>query len=269
VIRRYHSVWDVSKQVWKELERLVPARRKAGTVGRPPLANERAFEGIVHVLRTGCQWKSLPTAWFGAASSIHQRFQRWVSSGIWAKLYKRMLQVYDRLRKIQWKWQSLDSKSVPAPLGGEKTGKNPTDRGKLGSKWHYLVDQRGAPLSIVISAANVHDKRCAMAVIQACPLRKPRRRYRVHHFCADKAYDAADLRKAVARRRYQVHIARRGLEPVFHKKHPARRYVVERTNSWTAQFRGLRVRWAKKADNWLAFLHLAAAITLCRMSIYG
>jgi len=24
----------------------------------------------------------------------------------------------------------IDSKSVPAPLGGEETGKNPTDRGK-------------------------------------------------------------------------------------------------------------------------------------------
>lgn len=141
-----------------------------------------------------------------------------------------MLQVYDRLRKIQWKWQSLDSKSVPAPLVGEKTGKNPTDRGKLGSKWHHLVDQRGAALSIVISAVNVHDKRCAMVVIQACPLRKPRRRYRVHHFCADKAYDAADLRKAVARRRYQVHIARRGREPVFHKKHPARHVVCQFTD---------------------------------------
>jgi hypothetical protein len=65
---------------------------------------------------------------------------------------------YARKRHIGWKWQSLDSKSRPAPLGGTETGKNPTDRAKLGSKVHILVDQRGAPLAAHITGANQHDK---------------------------------------------------------------------------------------------------------------
>lgn len=47
---------------------------------------------------------------------------------------------------------------VPAPLGGVKTGKNPTDRAKSGAKIHLLVDERGAPLAIHITGANEHDK---------------------------------------------------------------------------------------------------------------
>ena len=67
---------------------------------------------------------------------------------------KRTARFYARERRITWTWQSMDSKSVPAPLGGEETGKNPTDRGKSGSKIHLLVDQRGAPLAVLVSGAN-------------------------------------------------------------------------------------------------------------------
>src|SRR5262249_43278799 len=41
--------------------------------------------------------------------------------------------------------------------GGEKTGKNPTDRGKQGTKRHLIVDKEGIPLAILLTAANVND----------------------------------------------------------------------------------------------------------------
>jgi putative transposase len=272
-IKRYHTVWEVAKELWKRIEHLLPPTRPAGTPGRPPLSNRQAYDGVAHVFRTGCQWKSLKTEWFGAASSIHERFQSWVARGIWDKVFKKMLELYDKLRHIQWRWQALDSKSVPAPLGGALTGKNPTDRGKLGSKWHMLVDQRGAPLAITISAANTHDKCCALATLKACPVRTPRRmyRYRIHHLCADKGYDYTDIRQGIDKRGYRVHIAHRGDVPKpikRHRRHPARRWVVERTHSWHNNFRSLRVRWAKKPANWLALIHLAAALTLCRLAVY-
>ena len=39
-------------------------------------------------------------------------------------------------------------------LGGEITGSNPTDRGKLGTKRHILTDKKGIPLSAVIASAS-------------------------------------------------------------------------------------------------------------------
>ena len=44
----------------------------------------------------------------------------------------------------------------------------------------------------------------------------------------------------------------------------ARRWVVERTHGWMNRFRSLLVRWAKKADNYLAFVHLACGIITWR-----
>ena len=72
---------------------------------------------------------------------------------------KKMAEHYAKERGgVGWRWQAMDSKHSPAPLGGEKTGKNPTDRGKLGAKMNLLVDRRGAPISVVLTGANRHDK---------------------------------------------------------------------------------------------------------------
>jgi hypothetical protein len=65
--------------------------------------------------------------------------------GIFEKLMRRMVEYYAKERAgIGWRWQAMDSKSSAAPLGGEKTGKNPTDRGKLGAKINLLWSMRGA-----------------------------------------------------------------------------------------------------------------------------
>ena len=86
---------------------------------------------------------------------------------------RRLAKYYGKKQRIKWEWQALDSKSCPAPLGGDGTGRNPTDRGKLGSKLHLLVDKRGAPLSVVVTSANRHDKTAAVKVIVSVVLKRP------------------------------------------------------------------------------------------------
>jgi len=59
--------------------------------------------------------------------------------GIFEQLMKRMAQLYAKeCSGIGWGWQAMDSKHCAAPLGGEKTGKNPTDRGKSAAKINLL-----------------------------------------------------------------------------------------------------------------------------------
>jgi hypothetical protein len=43
--------------------------------------------------------------------------------------------------------------------GGERIGKNPTDRGKPGSKRHLVSDRKGVPLTVALTAPNVHDSK--------------------------------------------------------------------------------------------------------------
>src|SRR5262249_26521652 len=47
-----------------------------------------------------------------------RRFQEWTASKVFQKLWVRLLKVYDDLKGVRWTWQSLDSISVKAPLGG-------------------------------------------------------------------------------------------------------------------------------------------------------
>src|SRR6266540_5529336 len=170
----YTTLWEIPNDLWARMEGILPPEKELGSRGRPALPNRQVVNGILFVLRSGCQWKGLKKEWFGASSSMHARFQRWSEAGVWKKVYREMLKYYHKKRHIQWSWQAVDSKSVPAPLGGDRTGRNPTDRAKLGSKHHLWVDQRGAPLSIHITSANTNDHLAVMSLLQhpILPVRK-------------------------------------------------------------------------------------------------
>jgi putative transposase len=201
---------------------------------------------------------------------------------LFEKLMKRMVEYYAKERSgVGWRWQAMDSKNSPAPLGGEKTGKNPTDRGKRGAKINLLVDERGAPLSVVLTGANRHDKISAVDLIVSMALKRPA--HKEQHLCADKAYDATDVREFAASEGYTAHIKAnprtadggsdgedlKEKEGAEQKIHPARRWVVERTISWLTKRRGLRTRWSKKSENWLAMIQFACAHVLLNVAVFG
>lgn len=84
------------------------------------------------------------------------------------------------------------------------------------------------------------------------------------HLCLDAGYDSEAVREEVELRGYEAHIRPRDKNPreEDEKHHPgakARRWVVERTHSWLNRSRRLLVRWEKKTENYLAFVHLACA----------
>jgi putative transposase len=128
-------------------------------------------------------------------------------------------------------------------------------------KSHVLTDERGVPLAVVVTAANVHDKWMVADVLDAVVLRAPRGPRRPRHLCLDKGYDYADAEAAVRRRGIVPHIRRRGEQPLVGcVRGRPRRWVVERTNSWHNRFRGLLIRWERHAENYLAMIHLACGL---------
>ena len=52
---------------------------------------------------------------------------------------------YDQMEGMTWRWKSIDAARLNAPLAQESVGPNHADRERKGSKWHLLVDYRGAP----------------------------------------------------------------------------------------------------------------------------
>ncbi len=141
------------------------------------------------------------------------------------------------------------------------TGHNPTDRSKLGrTKRHILTDEKGIPLSVVISSASAHDIKLVTDVVDnsaiqrqrqlPSPKPKPGTRKRLQHLCLDKAYNSEPEEQGLIKRGYVLHIPykkKKGKEvdnektmtTPNRKKHSPKRLVVERTNSWHNRFRKL------------------------------
>lgn len=176
----------------------------------------------------------------------------------------------DELGAVDWRWQSADAmlgkaRGVPERGAVEAgVGPNPTDRGKAGTKKSVLVGASGGPLSVVCAGANVHDCKLLEATLEAVILARPDPLLEpVQNLCMDKGYDNPTAEEALASHHYTGHIRRIGEEkrdPQGERRYPAGRWVVERTLAWLSRWRGILIRWEKKAENYLGTLKLACAL---------
>jgi putative transposase len=153
------------------------------------------------------------------------------------------------------------------------TGHNPTDRSKLGSKRHILTDKNGIPLSTFITSANIHDVTVATNTIDNIVVKRPsskKHKQKKQNLCLDKAYHSKEVEQKTIKRGYIPHIRHRREEKLLHRKHPAaRRWVVERTNSWHNRFRKLFTRYEKKDENYFGLVELANSLIIYRRLILG
>jgi transposase len=125
--------WRLPDETWARMEPLLPARPPHPLGCHNPRVPDRvALNAILLVLRTGMQWKALNATRICSSSSAHRRFQEWTQAGVFEEFWRQGLLAYDELRGIEWEWLSCDGLMGKAPLGGEGTGPNPTDRAKKG-----------------------------------------------------------------------------------------------------------------------------------------
>lgn len=115
--------WCIPDELWEQLLVLLP-QRSYPKGGRPRAADRQCMDGIFYVLRTGCQWKALPRC-FGAASTVHDRFQEWHAAGVFERAWQRGLLEYDIQKGLDWEWQAMDGAMTKAPLGGKRNGTQP------------------------------------------------------------------------------------------------------------------------------------------------
>lgn len=95
-------------------------------------------------------------------------------------------------------------------------------------------------------------------------------RRRPQHLCRDKGFDYPETRAAAEARGYVVHTPEKGVDPPrppADQRFPARRWVIERTNSWHNRFRKLRVRYEKHAANYLGLVHFACCLIVYRLRL--
>ncbi|MBA4115558.1 MAG: IS5 family transposase [Actinomycetota bacterium] len=257
----------VTDELWEVIEPLLPQEPPKPRGGRPRVDDRAVLTGILFVLKSGIPWEMLPQEMgCGSGMTCWRRLEEWHEAGVWEKLHRKLLDRLGKADEIDWERASLDSSSVAAPGGGKKTGKNPTDKGKQGSKRHVMVDRKGVPLAVMHTAANVHDSKALEETVDAVsPIRKPGRgrpRKRPKKLHADKGYDFPRCRESLRKRGITPRIARRGIESS--ERLGRYRWVVERTLSWLNRYRRLKVRYERRDDIHQAFLDLGCALICWR-----
>src|SRR3954454_15753083 len=155
---------------------------------------------------------------------------------------------------------------LPRRFWGVLTGKNPTDRGKRGTKRHLLVDGKGTPLAVRITGANRNESLEAMDLVDDIPPirgRRGRPRRRPKALYGDRQYGTPRNREGLKQRRIEDHLARQrtphgsGLGKV--------RWIVESVLSWVGQARRLKIRYERLPAMHRAFHFLQLARICCKI----
>lgn len=260
------TIWELPDELWERIEPILERRYPPAATGRPRADLRKMLDAIVFRMRTGCQWNRMPER-FGPDSTVHKWFQRFVEDGVLEEIWALLISECEQLGGVGWEWQAADGVMGKSRFEGDKRGPNPTDRAKMGTKKSVLVEADGGPLGVAIEGANVHDTKLLAKTIEAVVVERPDPEKVSQHLCLDKAYDNPTGEAACEAGGYLPHIRRIGeekLDELGLKRHPARRWVVERTIAWLQKCRALLIRYDKKAENYLGLIQLACALLWSR-----
>jgi transposase len=137
-----------------------------------------------------------------------------------------------------------------------------------------LTEGQGVPIGLAVAGANRHDMKLVRETLESLVIERPAPTpEQPQHLCLDKGYDYDEVRATLHEFGFTAHIRSRG-EETSEIKHEAgkraRRWVVERTHSWMNRFRRILIRWDKKSQNYIAFLHFACALIAFRaVGLFG
>src|SRR5659263_270932 len=115
--RKIGRDYEIYDELWKKIEPLIPPPKPKKKAGRPRKDDRKMMTAIFYILRTGCQWKTLPRS-LGAPSTVHDRFQEWREAGLFEAMWKAGLMEYDMKKGIEWECigHRLRPKFIPKSL---------------------------------------------------------------------------------------------------------------------------------------------------------
>jgi len=259
---------EVLDAVWAAIEPLVPALVDEHPLGchRPRSSNRDCFEVMLVRLSTGCSWEDAERLCGNKVSdtTVRERRDEWLAAGVFDTIAAEAMSAFDRIIGLDLSDVAVDGSLQKSPCGGEGTGKNPTDRGKLGWKWSVLTDRNGIPFGWTIDGANRNDSILLTATLDDAGERGLLGD--IETIWLDRGYDSAVTRERLADRDLDDAVIakkRKRGSPEKKKDQPmGLRWPVERTNSWLSNFGQLRRSTDRKTVHRLAQLALAVTILL-------
>jgi len=233
-----------------ELSEILKALLQIKTIHKTNILRLRNFiEAVYYVLRSGCQWRLLPTE-YGFWRSIDKRFKQWSNKNIWKRLFE-TVRIDPDLEYVM-----LDSPVVRAHACAAGYGKNSQEKEALGrskggftTKIHTAVDALGNPLNFSLTGGQRHD------ITQASFLTEE---FIGEFTLADKGYDSnAFIEKLILKGFTPVIPSRRNRkEPRIYDEFLYQ--DINRIESFFGKikhFRRIATRYDKFANSYLSFLY--------------
>lgn len=238
------------------------------------ISNADVLLQTLRVLRYGVPWKD--TACGCSYQAIYKRFRCWMRSDVFGRIWRRTVRRYaDRKMSenpLFFDRIFLDCTLIKNHEVTQCAGRNPTDRGRSGTKLSAVCDSDRQVLGIIPAPANHGDASLITSTMTSIPFdvqqRDHRRRINV---IADKGYSYRKISEQLKNmnRRF-VLITEKHKK---HRRHPnrqcatpaaremlKRRHVVENAFANLKKFKRLRNRDDRRIDSFYSFVLLAMAI---------
>lgn len=261
---RHHYPTNLTDAQWAVIEPLLPEPRSGpGQPGRPVVERRRLIDAIWYVVKSGCQWRLLPSD-LGAWSTAYRYFNTWSKLTVWQEIMEELTNA-ERIRQGRHPQPSagcLDSQSVKAATQPVAEVGFDGNKKVKGRKRHVLTDTLGLVLFVLVTAANRDDREGLRRVLQTwfvkglCRIRK---------LWVDAGYLSGALRQWVAglKRTHKIDLVVVGRQGKGFRVVP-KRWVVERTFAWFLGYRRLSKDYEVLPRNSQAMVQISMIAILVR-----
>lgn len=237
------------------------------------LSNRDAFQQLCFVLRTGASWKDVPVVGI-SFHTVYKRFMQWVNAGVLHSVWRCLLGEYAEaklsLNPGWFKDLFIDTTLIKNIAGTDCVGRNPTDRGRKGSKVSVLCDSDCIAVSCVHYPANRSDCKTVSDTVDAVSAVLKTDNRRTIHVVGDKAYSTEEVRLFLQQRRMRQvteskkNARRKRLLTAAEKRKLHKRHVVENLFCRLKQFKRIRNRFSALSEVFQAEVHAVFCIMLLR-----
>lgn len=255
-------------KIWERIQVILPPEKPE--TGRPREPHRPILQGIWWRIRTGAPWRDIPEK-FGDWSTIYDRFRKWVRTGLWNEVFRRVHSWLDRNGKLDWELHLVDATIVPAhrhaagaPDGQSGHGLGQS-RGGFTTKVHLRIDGRGHVMHLELTGGQRQESPLFEDLMNGPPVHRARGRpkQRPETVAGDKGYSSQANRDWSRSKGIRPVIPRQSNErrpgPFDHETY-RKRNRIERLIGRYKDYRALATRYEKRVEHYEAIWKIVSAV---------
>ena len=239
-------------------------------------------ECIFHRLKTGCQWRELPTKQFFSDkvlswNSVFYYYNKWSKADCWKHVWINILR--KNLKYLDLSSIEFDGSHTPAKNGGDAVGYQGRKACNTTNAL-FLSDNQGVMLAMSTPQEGQHHDLFQIQLLfdELCTLLKEANINLKGLFLnADSGFDSSDFVAACEKEEIIANVkgnlrnsANQELEPyesgtpIFDGELYQDRSVIEHANAWIDGFKALLVRFEFSVKNWMSLHFIAFSVIFLR-----